>query len=167
MESRHLRIDEEEAPLELAALAQLWEAKRPGPGELPARSDFSPQELTRWMGHLAIYEVEPGDPFRLRTRLMGTQVVAADRAEHTDKFLDDYCPRSQYQRVFDGYREAWHKRKPAYRFRHESIDPSRECWAMKLVLPLARDSTAIDMFLVALYMGFPLLDEFDRTLLYV
>ncbi len=167
MKPRHLKIGEEEVPLELEALAHFWETKSLAQNELPARSDFFPEELTRWIGHLAIYEVEPGEPFRLRTRLMGTQIVEADRSEHTGQFLDEYCPEAEFEHVFDAYREAWRTRKPTYRSRRERIDAKRECWAMKLVLPLAKDGTSIDMFLVALYMDFPDFDAFDRSLLYV
>ena len=156
-----------EAALELAALADFWETKRPAQNELPARSEFSPKELARWMGNLAIYEVEAGNPFRLRTRLMGTQIVEADRSEHTNQYLDEYCPEAEYERVFDAYLDAWHTRKPTYRSRRKRIDVRREFWANKLVLPLAKDGTSIDMFLVALYMGFPCDDNFDRSLLYV
>ena len=119
------------------------------------------------MGNLAIYEVETGEPFRLRTRLMGTKVVEADQSEHTNQFLDQYCPKAEYERVFDAYREAWQTRKPAYRWRSEIINVRQDCWAKKLVLPLAKDGMSIDMFLVALYMGFPDHDYFDRTLIYV
>ena len=167
MQPFHLRIDEDEALHQLEALAELWETNRPTLDQLPARRDLSPKDLANWMGYLAIYEVEPGEPFRLRTRLMGTHIVEADQSEHTGRFIDEYCPAGELERVFDAYIEAWRTRKPTYRFRRERTETQRECWAMKLVLPLANDGASIDMFLVALYMGFPYFGDFDRSLLYV
>ena len=133
----------------------LWRTKHEISTGLPARSDFSHLELRPWMGNLLIYDIEydmgTNEPFRLRSRLIGTSIVDHDGRDNTGKYLDQIIPANQYAEVFEPYLQALTERQPTMRVEfvknHLGLDRTRG----KIVLPLADDGRTINKFLVGLY----------------
>lgn len=70
----------------LRSLYELWNAKR-GTRQAPPRSDFSPEELRPWFGHLMMIDCLPEDEFRYR--LYGTELVRLFGFDLTNQLVGD------------------------------------------------------------------------------
>lgn len=129
----------------LIALYRQWRAKQ-REGRLPARADFSLDELRPLMGRLAILDVVDGGA-DFRFRLYGSRIAAAYRGEMTGKSIREY--RSHfYAKIAPGYREVVATRTPRYDEMQVDDEMMLYRWE-RLVLPLATDGATVDMLLVA------------------
>jgi hypothetical protein len=131
---------------ELDALYALW--KRTGGDKLPARDQFTPAQLRRWMGNLAIVRRVP-PAGRLRVDLVGTRIVEIDGVDSTGKFLDEIAPPHALDLLLEPYRIVLDHGRPHY---HRFTPPSRPLTAVhRLLLPLATDGVTIDRILSGVY----------------
>ena len=131
---------------ELDALYAFW--KQAGGDRLPARAQFPPTRLRRWMGNLAIVRLTPPDG-RLRVDLVGTRIVEIDGVESTGKFLDEIAPPHAIDLLLEPYRTVLQQAGPHY---HRFTPPSRPLTAVhRLLLPLADDGVTIDRILSGVY----------------
>jgi hypothetical protein len=112
----------------------------------PARADLDPIEIPTLMPHLILLDVEP-EARRLRFRLMGTAVVNGLGRDLTGRYLDELplnktqrAMSAEYQRVAD----TW---EPACATWEYTREDRRHVQLERLVLPLSRDGTTIDMLL--------------------
>lgn len=126
------------------ALEALWHAKHVN-NRIPARGDFSLEELAPFMGRLALLDVvDGGRDFRFR--LFGTGIADDYRAEMTGKLVSEY--RDGYREpILRGYTAALETRRP-YRDVVEVIDGFRQVTWSRLVLPLAREGIDVEMLMV-------------------
>lgn len=67
-------------------LARYWHSKKTAAA--PPRSAIDPLEVPRLLPYLVIAQIER-DPFRIRYRLVGTQVVQSHGADFTNRYLDE------------------------------------------------------------------------------
>jgi hypothetical protein len=119
--------------------------KRRG-GLIPARIDFSMEDLRPLMGRLAILDViDGGEDFRFR--LYGSNIANAYRGEMTGKSVRDYRPHF-YAKIAPGYRDCVARRMPVYDELEVDDQMMLYRWE-RLVLPLAADGTTVNMLLVA------------------
>ena len=139
----------------LAELEMLWRTKHEISTGLPARSDFSHLDLRPWMGNLLIYDIEydtgTNEPLRLRSRLIGTNIVDHDGRDNTGKYLDQIIPVNQYAEVLEPYLDAIAERQPTMRTENVKDHSGLIRNKGKIVLPLADDGQTINKFLVGLY----------------
>lgn len=131
---------------ELDALYALWE--QTGGDKLPAREQFTPKHLRRWMGNLAIVRLVPPTG-RLRVDLVGTRIVEIDGVDSTGQYLDEIAPPHAVDTLLEPYRTVLDQRRPHY---HRFVPPSRPTTAVhRLLLPLADDGVTIDRILSGVY----------------
>lgn len=137
-------------PEKLQALEEFWHMKR-GARAMPARSDFPPEQMRQWLGHIAIITVEPGatadDETRFRVALSGTKLDDYRGFGITGRYLDELAAGQTVQY----YASCVEQRTPV-RFLHDNSDNSAIYTHLsKLLLPLSEDGVTVDRILVALY----------------
>lgn len=71
----------------IKAVLAFWD-ERKGPGELMPKDALDPFELKPWLPYLSISEFHE-DPFRLRYRLVGTEIVRFVRRDFTGVWLHE------------------------------------------------------------------------------
>ncbi len=83
-----------EAPGNQALLAvyRYWDGLRTHPAEIPARARFDPIDIPRLLGRVFLAEVVAGPSWRVRYRLIGSQIVGIEGRDHTGRFLDEINP---------------------------------------------------------------------------
>lgn len=88
-----------------ADFVALWRSKQTGTqaGErLPARRDFAFHDFRGWHGWITIDEVRQ-DPFDLRCRLFGTQVVELHGADQTGRWLSSFLEDPEERPFYEDY----------------------------------------------------------------
>jgi hypothetical protein len=121
-------------------------------GRLPARTDFPPESLTPWMGHIQIVErVCDGHEARHRVRLVGTRIVYYEGRDNTGQFLEDLIPADQREEILAPYHHCAESRAPTYSTFYSCSETAISSRLERLILPLAADGTTVDQFLVAIY----------------
>ncbi|GAB4169751.1 MAG: hypothetical protein OHK0024_05440 [Thalassobaculales bacterium] len=145
------------------SLVALWYGKCQD-DTLPGRHDFDVLELRPWLGHIALYDVEPGPAGpRLRFRLIGTEIVAYDGGDFTGRYLDEVLPDPIRDIVLSLYRAVYETRRPAL----ESVtrpngQGDRVTWD-RAVLPLASDGARIDVMMLFLHARYDMLKQDRRA----
>ncbi|RVU38868.1 PAS domain-containing protein [Hwanghaeella grinnelliae] len=134
-----------------ANIVDLWEARRPGPGLLPARADFDMTDFMDWIGWVSIYEIEYGDPIRFKIRLAGTQVTKIEQADNTGRYLDEVFPPDKHPLVYPPYFEALEIGGPVYLQRDVPTKSGVAKTMSKLVLPVAEDGIRPNKFINILH----------------
>lgn len=123
-----------------------WHGKKQG-RRLPARANIDPLEIPRLLPYLVLSDVLR-DPFDIRFRLAGTQVVAMNNFDLTGKRLNEGIRqpawRDYWLRI---YRRVVESGEPAfgadcYEYRDRSHVDLEWC-----LLPLAADGETVDMIL--------------------
>ena len=147
---------------QLRSLAELWSSKRKSDG-LPARADFSDDDLRPWFGNLLMVDVV-GGPHKFRFRLMGTSLVDAASRELTGKFFDEADISGYDPDVLEDYAEVVKVRAPLCKTRHYSPAPGTfmDHWRIyeRLLLPLSGDGATVDRIMGCSY---PLADRQNLT----
>ena len=131
----------------IKALLDLWEAKRAG-RPLPARADFTMDDLLPWLGHLMLLDVlDGGDDFRFV--LYGTALVEIFGFDLTGQRVSEAAqhigPKS-----LEEYRRVYATRAPDYVARRSPAN-KEYVTITKIALPLSSDGQTIDKILGAIY----------------
>jgi hypothetical protein len=93
------------------ALDAWWRAKA-GSRPLPDRTDLDPSEITQLLPYVLISEVVC--PFRVRYRLLGTEVVQIAGMDFTGCYLDELIPPGDEEAWMDNYRLCFDSACPVY-----------------------------------------------------
>jgi hypothetical protein len=130
----------------IARLYEYWQAIHP-PDGLPGRQHFDPTDTRDLLPDLSLLEVQR-EPFRVRYRLAGTNIVRAIKREVTGHWLDDVQEARAIPGYFDRFRAVVETKAPSWRrgpphFQLDAIFASLE----DVFLPLARDGQTVDMIL--------------------
>ena len=86
---RYAKCDRHAAPESFGSFAELvglWQARAPGDGGLPGRTDFDVFDFKHWLGRIFIARIER-EPFNLRFSLWGTQLTDWWGVDYTNKTL--------------------------------------------------------------------------------
>ena len=129
-------------------LADYLASKAP-PGKLPGRQHIEPLEIPDLLPHLMLVDVVPqaGGGLRYRIRLVGTDVVAIQGADHTGHFVEDVLTAAEGADIIGKYDEIVRARQPQYRSGVVAT-PGRDHVAYeRLVFPLAGDGEHVDMLI--------------------
>ncbi|GAB2175906.1 PAS domain-containing protein [Dongia sp. agr-C8] len=129
---------------DLAGLLQLWES-RCKEGLLPARGDFDPLDLKKFLGRIVLFDVLE-NPRRFRFRLVGTDWVLRFGLDPTNTLVDDF-PRAQSRpfinevlgKAVDGRAPLWVRRAILIegRYYHYGM----------LLMPLSADGKSVNMIM--------------------
>jgi hypothetical protein len=131
----------------LRRLYDYWVSIMP-PDRLPGRRHFDPTAIPDLLPNLWLLDVQH-EPFRLRYRLAGTNIVQALKREVTGMWLDDVHTKlktetallDRYRRIVLYGEPSWRRGRPI--FSHDPIWPEIE----NLMLPLATNGTTVDTIL--------------------
>ena len=138
------QADQIESP-RLRQLFEYWQSKRRG-GRLPRRADIDPTEIPQLMPNLLLVDIEH-DPFRVRYRLVGTQIVEATGFEFTGKYLDEIVLPDDEGPFLESYQLAAESKgavlaRIKWRLDAETTGEYDACF-----LPLSEDGGAVDKVL--------------------
>jgi hypothetical protein len=140
----HAALPDEAAP-SLRSLYALWESRRRG-RRVPARQDIDVLELRPWLGWLTVMDmVDDGADFIYR--IFGTSQAAQIGIDLTGRHAST-CP-AVTQSFLNRLREAGRTARPIFGVR--VIEVSARGYAyrwQRLILPLTRQTEAIDTFMI-------------------
>jgi hypothetical protein len=91
------------------ALHRWWLSHRGD--DIPERISLDPVDLKRLLPNLMISDIED-DPFRVRYRLVGTNMVSATGLDFTGRYLDELVPADRDGHRLLDYRTAYSDRLP-------------------------------------------------------
>lgn len=134
-------------------LYEYWSSKRPCDAVLPGRQHVDPLEIPSLLPHLFLIDVER-QPLRFRYRVVGTQLEPELGGKLTGMWLDEVFEdfggsllEKQLMSVSQSGKPIHHK-GPLL----PSIDKGF-LWIERLILPLARDGSTIDMLMGVSFVG--------------
>lgn len=128
----------------IAAMTDYWHRLK-GDRCLPLRSDLNPAEIKPLLPSIMLVDLE-SEPFRVRYRLVGTEVVTWSKVDFTGRYLDELDFKDlEKDNVFtDGYRAVRASGLPHYaRIRTFQLGEQvlyYEC----AIYPLTSDGATID-----------------------
>ncbi|MBI3505595.1 MAG: PAS domain-containing protein [Proteobacteria bacterium] len=138
-----------------AALYAHWRKIRPMPALLPGRRHFDPVTLPRLLGSIWLLDVFH-KPFRMKYRLMGTNVAATIGADFTGRWFDEARPTiltvapayRRFSYMAKTGRATWRRGRPLL-----TVDPYWHTTETAM-LPMADDGARVDMLLcISIYYG--------------
>ncbi|WP_119459527.1 PAS domain-containing protein [Rhodospirillaceae bacterium SYSU D60014] len=119
-----------------------------GARHMPARADIDPAEIKFILPNLLLTEME-AEPFRIRYRIVGTEVVRVTRVEFTNRYLDELASSVGDDLDLDywmrQYRSCCEKREPIFgigNLRYDGHWVQSFEWA---ILPLSTNGIDVDM----------------------
>lgn len=133
----------------LDKLQALWR-KQKGNRQLPARTDFTPQLLKPWLGHIGLVDVSY-DPVRFRVRLSGEALVNYAGGDYTGQWFHDCVPPDQMASATRPYLDCLKKCEPLYNNTVYVHPGASRALLQRLYMPLSSDGTSIDVIMVAIY----------------
>lgn len=109
----------------------------------PSRRDIDPVEFRPWLPYLSLVEIH-GDPFRVRYRLVGTEVGRFVGEDFSNKWLDEtgWAPEiiSVNRRL---YHRIWETRAPVFGLSQIDWDRRKDYSFEWGLFPLSEDGHAI------------------------
>ncbi len=127
-------------------LYRYWRAIHPPGGQLPGRRHFDPVAVPDLLPGIWLLDVQR-EPFRLRSRLVGTGIVGAIGHEVTGSWLDEAHPGVMENPEFaQRYRGVVERGQPDRRKGRPRLWTSRDFNTIEnLLLPFAQDGRRVDM----------------------
>ena len=126
----------------LERLLAYWDSKRAG-RQWPSRADIEPSEIKTLLPHLLLTDITD-DPFRVRYRLVGTEIARVSHFDFTGHFLD--------QLTFDSddtvdwatfYRAVVKNGLPGFGIVHWKASDAAHRWIEFLICPLSNDGSTV------------------------
>jgi hypothetical protein len=97
----------------IAGVEARWRSLHAG-RPFPVRSDIDPVDFQPWLPYLSLVELH-GDPFRVRYRLVGTEVARFAEEDFSNRWLDETGWEPKIIAVNRAlYRRLWETRAPVY-----------------------------------------------------
>ncbi len=133
-------------PTRSAKVRQLydyWNRLR-GDRPFPKRAEIDPAAIKPLLPHLMLTEISY-DPFRVRYRLVGTEIVRFAKFDFTNRYADEL----EFQDVAADdwtvfYRRVVDARKPGFGITSWAVEGGLPRWIEFLVCPLSDDGEIID-----------------------
>jgi hypothetical protein len=134
----------------IAALYLHWRRIRPAPDLLPGRQHFDPIDLPRVLPSIWLLDIQR-EPFRLRYRLVGTNLVTVHGRDFTGQWYDEARPMLntvapdllRYREMAGTGLATWRRGRPIL-----VRDPHWHT-TENVMMPLASDGKNADMMLCA------------------
>lgn len=126
----------------IADLEAYWQRLR-GARAMPRRDEVDPVDLARWLPYISIMELHY-DPFRVRYRVVGTEVARITGEDFSNRWLDEtgWTPEGIELNRFL-YIKVAETRQPLYGLSTISFAGRRD-WVFEWVLlPLSNDGSTV------------------------
>jgi hypothetical protein len=140
-------IDLDKLPPPLRQFYDLWDAKR-GTSPIPARADFSFEELRPWLGQLHLLEVLPDD---FRFKVFATGTAERVKREFTGFLMSQVTPSDLAREAAQDYRRVVDTRVPSFTQRADIVAEGRMFSWQRLVAPAGHDRQTVDHIFVCLH----------------
>jgi hypothetical protein len=134
---------------DIARVHRYWLSIHPAVG-LPGRQHVDVLAIPRnLLPRIWLLDIQP-EPFRLRYRLVGTEIVRAIGREVTGQWLDDAHPHLESDPTYLArYRGVVATRAPSWRRGLARLWTHQDFREIEnILLPLARDGVGVDMLMV-------------------
>lgn len=132
----------------IAALHRYWQQIAPV-GRLPGREHFDPAAVPRLLPHLWLMDVLRA-PLRFRWRLVGTEAQAGKLPLRPGDLLDAHLEGEELERAATVLREVVESRQPSWARGRPVMPHAPTVLSLeRVILPLARDGSTVDMLLGA------------------
>lgn len=131
-------------PKLLSAL-ELWREKANGRA-MPARGDFSHEDLWPFMGDVALIDIER-NPLRYRFRLIGTNVADMVKRDMTGRYLDEIYSGENFYNAVRSFTHILKHRCPVRGTGNISHAEKSHLRVEVLDAPLSTNGADIDMIL--------------------
>lgn len=141
-------VDPAALPPNLARFLALWDNRRAGRA-MPARRDFTLDDLWPWMGYLHLVELEAGGADG-RYRVFATASTERFRQEMTGRLISQYQPPEMAGRALEDHRAVVAAKAPVTRTLHDVLGGTMMHWT-RLAVPLGDDGQQMDRYFVALH----------------
>lgn len=135
---------------DLAGLLQLWDDRRKD-RMLPARADFDPMDLRKFLGRIVLFDVLQ-NPRRFRFRLVGTDWVMRFGLDPTNTLVDDFPRVESRPFINQVLGKTVHDGAPILARRSVIIEGRYYSYGM-LLMPLASDGANADMVMAGFELG--------------
>lgn len=126
----------------IGALEAHWDGLRGG-RPMPRRDEIDPVDLARWLPYISIMELHY-DPFRVRYRVVGTEVARISGEDFSNRWLDEtgWDPQAiDLNRLL--YAKVAETRRPLYGLSTISFG-GRSDWVFEwALLPLSHDGSTV------------------------
>lgn len=139
-------IETDKLPPRLKQFLDLWERKR-GSDILPARADFSFDDLGPWLGELHLLEVLPDD---FRFKVFATGTATRVKQEFTGYLMSQVTPVELAREAAAEYRRVVESRAPVFTDRSQIRAEGREYSWQRLIAPAGQDRRTVDHLFVCL-----------------
>ena len=134
--------------LPVRQLYEYWRAIHPADGKLPGRQHFDPLDVPLLMPMVWMVDVvRNAGTIRFRYRLLGTRHVRAMTRDYTGWWMDEahanftnHPYAAHYLQVSEG-QASWRRGRPGFHVHSDYFEMER------VMLPLARDGSTVDMIL--------------------
>lgn len=129
-------------------LADYLASKAP-PGKLAGRQHIEPTEIADLLPWMMMMDViaTPDGGLRYRLRLVGTEVVAIQGSDGTDKYVEEVLDKSEVGAIMRGYDKIVRSREPEYRSGVVATAGREHVPYRRIAFPLAHDGEHVDMLL--------------------
>jgi hypothetical protein len=126
----------------VARVLGYWSSLRRG-RRFPARADIDPGEIRIALPHVMITAISY-QPFRVRYRLVGTEIVHWARIDFTNRYADELVFDQDERDWTDYYRQVIEAGMPSYAISDWVEDERSPMWVEWVICPLSSDGQTID-----------------------
>lgn len=137
---------------QILRILDYWRRISP-PGLLPGRQHFDPVDIPKLLPYIWLLDVVAAPltslRFRFRMRLVGTHVASGFERKTTGMWIDEVWPTAAAQHgTYEHYVGVVETALPSFRRGPPAFDPDQDYkWVERILLPMARDGTHVDMIL--------------------
>ncbi len=131
----------------LAELLDYWKNKCQG-RTMPSRTDIDPFDLKRHLGNIALIDVEhAGADFRLRYRLVGSNITALMDRDVTNRYYDEIYDGNVMTNVNTNFRWIFNNLAPLRSY-GQADPPGKSVYSYEILnLPLSENGKSVNMVL--------------------
>lgn len=127
---------------DIIAFHALWQSKCAN-REMPARSDFDPAEMVRFLPGITIVDIVPDDR-RFVYRLLGTREVRMRGRDPTGKGVAEGFFAASADAAIAAYQDVVTRRAPRFEQRNFTTPDQRFGSEQSIILPLSDDGETIN-----------------------
>ncbi|HVJ41916.1 MAG TPA: PAS domain-containing protein [Dongiaceae bacterium] len=132
----------------LERLLAYWQSKRAG-RPWPLRADIDPAEIKSLLSHIMLVDISR-DPFRVRYRLVGTEIARVAHFDFTGHYLDQLAFESGDAMDWVGcYRQVVDAGLPGFGIVHWQTLNTAYRWIEFLICPLSADGSGVTQCIAA------------------
>src|SRR5215813_4253202 len=85
-------------------------------GRIPSRADIHPEEIPYLLPYIMLHDViRQNGGYRFKARLIGTHIVDVCGSNPTGRYIDEYMPPEDYEKIYQTLAGVVTTKAPTYR----------------------------------------------------